>query len=315
MGDEVSRFWDANREKSRDPTYWMAHPLCRRAINRRVSGDPDEWPLDWFRRTRVARPFERGVSWGCGLGAFERNAVRIGIAREIDAFDISPASVEDARREAGAEGLRGLAYAVGDFNDPRLDRQPRYDVVFFHASLHHVGALERLFRRLALGLRGRAALYLDEYVGPSRAHWTDDRLSLAQSFLDRVPPGAKTGGRIPPPIEAGDPSEAIRSDEIPTFVREFFELAEWRPYGGQIADLVFPFLDADWVKTEEGNGFVAAMLAKEDEELARDPESTHYVVAYGRLKRLPGLARPLARQVVAALRRRLRSRRRPSAAA
>ena len=32
----------------------MAHPLCRQAINRRVSGSPHEWPLDWFKRVYAA---------------------------------------------------------------------------------------------------------------------------------------------------------------------------------------------------------------------------------------------------------------------
>jgi hypothetical protein len=51
--DAVARYWDENRQKAKDPAYWMAHPLCRQAINRRVSGDPHEWPLDWFKRVHV----------------------------------------------------------------------------------------------------------------------------------------------------------------------------------------------------------------------------------------------------------------------
>jgi SAM-dependent methyltransferase len=192
-----SKYWDENKEKSLDPAFWMAHPLCRGAINRRVSGSPDEWPLDWFRRLHVPRPFGRGVSWGCGLGAFERSAIRAGIVEEIDAFDISPQSLEAARGQARAEKMESIHYSPGDFDDPRLARR-RYDIVFFHASLHHVSQLERLFSRLALALKPGGAIYLDEYIGPSRDRWDGHRLRVARALLDLLPPEARLQQELQP---------------------------------------------------------------------------------------------------------------------
>ncbi len=304
---KAAQYWDQNREKSKDPAYWMAHPACRQAINLRVSGSPHEWSLDWFKRIYAGRPFGRGVSWGCGLGAFERSARRLDVVREIDAFDVSQASLEDARREADLEAIGGIHYRFGNFDDPHLSPR-RYDVAFFHASLHHVSSLERLFRRLVFALKRGGAVYVDEYVGPSRGDWTRDHLKLAQAILDMLPSDGKLKSEIDIPIEANDPSEAIRSSEIPRFLSEFFDLVEWRPYGGQIVDLVFPCLSADWVSSPEGLPYVQAMLQMEDYELARRPSSTHYVVAYGTLKGLPRLAPPLARQVRRALGRRLAAR-------
>ena len=112
-----------------------------------------------------------------------------------------------------------------------------------------------------------------------------------------APAAARLKAEIDIPIEPNDPSEAIRSSEIPRFLADFFDILVWRPYGGQVVDLVFPCLDAEWVFSPEGLPFVAAMLRIEDYELARNPAATHYVVAHGRLKGLPRLARPLARQV------------------
>jgi SAM-dependent methyltransferase len=282
----VARYWDENREKSKDPAYWMAHPLCRQAINRRVSGNPHEWPLDWFKRVHAGEPFVRGVSWGCGLGAFERAAIKTGIVRSIDAFDISPRSLEDARREAEKERLSGIEYRIGDFDDARLEAG-RYDVVFFHASLHHVRRLERLFRRIRKALPPHGAFYADEYVGPSRTDWNAGRLAAAQALLDAIPAAAKLGRTIALPIEPNDPSEAIRSSEISEFLREQFEILEWRPYGGQIASLVFPNLDAAWTQSPEGLAWVTRMMDLEDEQIRGDPSATFYLVAFGRLRSKP----------------------------
>jgi SAM-dependent methyltransferase len=261
----------------------MAHPLCRRAINRRVSGSPDEWPLDWFKRVHAPIPFARGVSWGCGLGAFERAAVRAGIVQEIDAFDVSVRSLEAARASARAEGFESIHYARGDFDDPQLP-PGRYDIAFFHASLHHVSKLERLFSRLRLALKPAGAIYLDEYIGPSRNRWTDRRLRVARALLDLLPAEARRQDSLPPPIEADDPSEAVRSEEIPFFFESHFETIAWRPYGGQIADLLIPCLRPEWIGSEPGERTIGALLTIEDREIASDPSLSHHAVAYGRLK-------------------------------
>ncbi|HEX4440644.1 MAG TPA: class I SAM-dependent methyltransferase [Thermoanaerobaculia bacterium] len=300
----VARYWDDNRLKSKDPTFWMAHPLCRQAINKRVSGSPNEWPLDWFKRVHVRRAYERGLSWGCGLGSFERAAVRVGLVGEIDAFDLSDRSLADARLEAEKEGITGINYQIGDFNNPKLESN-RYDVVFFHASLHHVSSMERLFRRLAFSLKPRAAVYVDEYVGPSRQDWQLSDLGMAQALLDILPDDAKVGPTINPPIEPNDPSEAIRSSEIEEFLLDFVDLIDWKPYGGQLVDLVLPYVSHDWSTSAEGMRYVQSLLGIEDFELARRPSSSHYLVAFGTFKPLWRLGRPLGKQVKRAARRRL----------
>jgi SAM-dependent methyltransferase len=282
--DAAAAFWDAHHDKSRDPSYWMAHPLCRAAINRRVTGSSEEWPLDWFRRVHARKPFARGLSWGCGTGAFERSAVRAGIVESVDAVDISQASLEEARRAADAEGFSQIRYALGNFDEPDLP-QRAYDVVFFHQSLHHVSRLGRLFRAISRALVDGGAVYADEYVGPSRNRWTPAHVQRAQALLDRLPVRAKIPRRIAVPVEEHDPSEAARSGEIAAFLREYFEPIAWRPYGGQIASLIFPYLRPAWTGTEDGHRAVAEILEQEDEELRGDPSTTHYLVVYGRSKR------------------------------
>ena len=280
LSHRSGKYWDENKEKSLDPAFWMAHPLCRRAINRRVSGSPDEWPLDWFRRLHVSRPFGRGVSWGCGLGAFERSAMRKALA----ALQASHEQLKAAQLQLiQAEKMESIHYSPGDFDDPRLARR-RYDVVFFHASLHHVSQLERLFLRLAHALKPGGAIYLDEYIGPSRDRWDGHRLRVARALLDLLPPEARLQQELQPPIEPNDPSEAVRSEEIPLFFHRYFETVAWRPYGGQLVDLLFPCLRPEWTRSEQGERTIRAWLEIEEREIASDFSLSHHVVAYGRLK-------------------------------
>lgn len=225
----------------------------------------------------------------------------------MDAFDLSPASVADARALAREEGIEGVRFQLGDFNDPAIERG-RYDAVFFHQSLHHVSALERLFRRLAVALEPGAAIYIDEYVGPSRDSWKPGMLDAAQSVLDRLPSEARIRKTLAFPVCAEDPSEAIRSDEIPKFVREFFDIREWRPYGGQIVDLVFPAISRNWAHSPDGCRATLEMLKLEDEEISRSPDSSHYLYAFGRLKPKARLLPPIAKQIGRAVARRMKER-------
>jgi SAM-dependent methyltransferase len=176
---------------------------------------------------------------------------------------------------------------VGDFDDPRL-APGRYDIAFFHASLHHVSRLERLFRRLGLGLAPSGALYVDEYVGPSRTDWNTGLLRTAQEVLDGLPPASKIHSKIALPIEPNDESEAVRSSEIRAFLRRFADMIAWRPYGGQIVDVVLPCVTKEWADSAEGHSFIREMLALEERQLEADPESTHHLVAYGRLRPAAG---------------------------
>lgn len=268
---KTATFWDLNRSLAEAPQFWMANPICRRVINRRITGSEDQWPLDWFQQRYGQIHRERGLSFGSGLGAFERAAMKLRLVRRLDAYDLSPASIADARRAAEAEGINGIEYSVGNFDDPRLP-ESAYDIVFFHGSLHHVSNLEGLFQALSRSLREGGEIYVDEYVGRSRHQWRRSHLRPLQRLLDRVPENARLRSRIDYPVSRDDPSEAVRSAEISGFLEKYFDPVEWRPYGGQLAGWVLSWVSPDW------------MLAAEDRELLADPSRSDYLVAYGRLK-------------------------------
>src|SRR5450631_3103870 len=73
--EAARRFWDEGAPGEPENHYWGAQPLVRRAINRRVTGDPNQWPVEWFARRYAREPLERGLSVGCGPGLLERDVV------------------------------------------------------------------------------------------------------------------------------------------------------------------------------------------------------------------------------------------------
>jgi predicted SAM-dependent methyltransferase len=271
---KAEEFWDGHHHILEDPGFWMAHPLCRAAINRRVSGDPIVWPLTAL-GAFAGRPLRRALSLGCGTGSLERTAMRLKLFGEIDAVDSSEASLHIARDRASEEGLEGIRYSRGDLNDLRLPRRA-YDVVIFHQSLHHVVAIEKLLARVGLAIAPDGLLALDEWTGPSRDEWDDRRLARVRRMFQELPEEWRRWPQLRDPIEHDDPSEAVRSSAILPAVRSLFHVIVERPYGGHIVPILLSQVALDKIPRDLLDRLVSRWLATEDEDLARNPgESFH----------------------------------------
>lgn len=211
---------------------WMSHPLVRRAINERTTGDPNVWPISALRRTAAT-----ALSIGCGTGGLERSIVDAGISRDVTGIDISEAPLAEARKLA--EG-RPIRYVVADAWS--FLRKHSVDAIFFHGSLHHFDRLDELMDLVARALKPGGFLWYDEYVGPSRDEWSW-RLLLPMNIAYYRLPRAMRGPRlVRAPINREDPTEAIASSRIVGATLRRFRVVERRDYGGNILAFVYPNL-------------------------------------------------------------------------
>jgi SAM-dependent methyltransferase len=229
--------------------YWQSYTLTQRHINKAIAGDPDENWLAFTKRRFFKRTAGLGLSLGCGYGVLEREAVKLGIAERFDAFDISPEAVEVAREEAQRQGLGDrIEYAAADLNTIELEPD-RYGTVFAIQTLHHIEALEHLLDQIRRSLRKDGLFVINEYVGPARFQFPDERLPLMNKLLAAIPethrrslrnghvkdevlrPDAKEVQRV-------DPSESVRSDEIMGLVEERFEVVYKADFGGTLLQFV-----------------------------------------------------------------------------
>ena len=233
----VAERWDESEWAHGIPTgYWAHHPLIDRYINANIMPGAESL-LHWFAQTFLPNgPAERAISIGCGLGTGDRQALLAGVCQTLDGFDISPASIQAAQAEAEKLGFdTRMHYHVIDANQHIFEVQ-RYDVALCFGSLHHLKNLEHIIQQLRRTLKPDGYLFINEYVGPARFQWTDEQLALVNRVLEILPPAWRNVRRVQRvPIEemiATDPSEAVRSDEIVSLLRENFEIVDYRDYGG-----------------------------------------------------------------------------------
>jgi SAM-dependent methyltransferase len=276
--------------------YWQSYILTQRNINKAIAGDPDENWLHFTKRRFFEQPAERGLSLGCGYGVLEREAVKLGIAERFDAFDISAEAVNVAREEAERQGLADrIDYAATDLNTIELE-PGRYGAVFGIQSLHHIEALEHLFDQIRASLTPDGLFVVNEYVGPSRFQFPEERLSLMNKLLSVLPathrrslrdgqvrthlqrPSAKEVRRV-------DPSESIRSDEIMGLIEERFEIVYKADFGGTLLQFVFADIAGNFDPADPRDVALVDLICLYEETLIEHgvlPSDFTYVVAKAR---------------------------------
>ena len=262
---------------------WQNHPAVRAWINRRVTGDPEKWPIEWLPRVVPDRlPFRRAVSIGCGLGNLERSLVELGVAVRVTGVDASVEAVGQAWSAASAAGLTDrISYVAADAWT-FLAATRGLDAVLFHSSLHHFDRLADFLGLVRAALSPRGILYLDEYVGPARGEWTWRHLLRWNRLYRGLPAAVRRTRVIRRPINREDPTEAIESSGILPAVERHFRVLARRDYGGNLLAPIYPSLrrpdQAEGPSRAAFDGAVEFLLEREERMLGGDPGSSFHAV-------------------------------------
>jgi O-antigen biosynthesis protein len=275
-------YWDDPRRHGWDEL-WQNHPAVRAGINRRVTGDPEKWPVEQLSRVVPDRlPFRQSVSIGCGVGNLERSLVSLGLVTRVTGVDASAESIQSARQSAEEAGLSDrISYVAADAWS-FLESRRGLDAVFFHSSLHHFDRLHALLAIVRAALAPRGILWFDEYVGPARDEWTWRHLWRWNRQYRSLPGIVRRTKVIRRPINREDPTEAVASSDILPAVEAHFRVLERIDYGGNLLAPIYPSLR----RPDQPGGpspavfdaAVAKLLAAEERLLARQP-GYHSVVA------------------------------------
>ena len=254
----VAEFW-GSPEREVTGLSWTEIPRVAANVNRRATGDPD---IHWITHSEqfmgaLPKP-RRALSLGSGTGIVERAVRERDVCQHIDGLDVAEGAIERARMLATESGLTGLDYRVADLNRDALPADA-YDVVYAHAVLHHIFALEHVLDQIRRALKPGGVLVLYEYVGPAQMQFPREHLELADTLLRAIPDRYRRhvragldGTKDSAPrlslaeMNATDPSEGIRASEIITLAASRFEFRHVRPIGGTLLVLIFNEIAANF---------------------------------------------------------------------
>jgi ubiquinone/menaquinone biosynthesis C-methylase UbiE len=164
-------------------------------------------------------PFGRSLEIGAGTGYFSLNLLRAGVVREAVCTDISPGMLTALEANAGRLGLSVQTAACDAADLPFEDGS--FDLVFGHAVLHHLPALDRAFAELHRVLRPGGTLFFagepsrqgDRIASvPKRLAW---RISPLWRRAVGAPLAPHLNGAAPPP---GDDHHLEAQVDVHAFV-------------------------------------------------------------------------------------------------
>jgi 2-polyprenyl-3-methyl-5-hydroxy-6-metoxy-1,4-benzoquinol methylase len=265
--------WWSDPQSEAPETQWVRVPGVVENMNCRATGDP---AIDWINHSAgplasFAKPV-KALSVGCGFGIIERTLRRRDFCQLIHGVDVAENAIESARKTAQAEGLDGITYEVADLNTAKFPAEA-YDVVYAHASLHHIFYLEHLLDQIKQTLKPGGLLVVYEYIGPSQMQFARRDLELADIFLKVIPEryrklqrrkGIKEeASRLSlDSMNGSDPSEGIRASEIVPLIASRFEIKHFRYVGGTLLLLVFNEIAGNFDENDrEIMPFVQALIS------------------------------------------------------
>ncbi len=269
-----------NRESHPSPViskagYWLSNPIIEKAVNSRLSGGQTEgywltWLVNSFFKNRR---FDNLLSVGCGVGNHEILMAKLGLARHIDAFDLSETSLEIARKDAAAAEVK-INFYQDDLNSFTLDQNKKYDVVFCSGSLDHVKEIEQCLSTIQKCLKPNGYFIVNEYIGDCYNIYNENQLNLIDRISKCFDGTSGTTERFASPsieqVLVKDPSKAIRSKLILPFLKFYFDIEVLNQAGGGLLHEMYPLLDRDRLSDGDPKSETIVKLLLEIEKILMD---------------------------------------------
>ncbi|MEO8131426.1 MAG: class I SAM-dependent methyltransferase, partial [Bryobacteraceae bacterium] len=179
------------------------------------------------------------ISLGSGPGGIELTVAEWTPEASILCTDFNPALLDLGRQRATSQGFP-VRFEQMDLNTADLP-QAAFDVVFCHASLHHVIELERLADQIHQTLRPGGELVVLDVVTPSGYQMWPETRDVVRNLWRTLPKELRVnhtaypeGPRFDEDFWEADTSksgmECIRSGEIIQILSERFERKVFVPY-------------------------------------------------------------------------------------
>jgi len=248
--DRTKKAWNKyHLDKAQGLSFsWWDSPVIVQECQRLVTGDPEMDIYQFLKKCLPHLPFDKGLSICSGSGEFERDLLDHNICNSIDAYEIAEERVKEGVR-AAQEKNYPITFHVEDVNTA-VFKNNRYDICFSWSALHHIENLEGVCENIRKGLKDDGVLIVQEYIGPNRFQWQEKQIEITNRILKLLPESFKKSSRtgtikerVERPtahfMKESDPSEGVRSEDIISVLKSFFNIKIIRFFGGPIYHLLF----------------------------------------------------------------------------
>ena len=263
--NEKSRTRSAFDDAGLQASQWWIIPRIKERWNERITGDAALGYEEYFvKKYLQAGGSFRMLSLGSGACSHELKFARFPQMTEVVCMDIAANLLREAEQQAREERLDNMKFLVRDVD--QYDFPPEtFDVVLFHASLHHFRNMDTLLgEKVGRTLKKGGKIVIHEYVGPNRLQFSKEQIGEINRALPAINRTYRRRfrtsfykNRVYGPgllrMILADPSECVESERILPTLRKHFTVLEEKPLGGNILmyllkDIAHHFVDPDTEK-------------------------------------------------------------------
>ncbi len=250
-----------NTTDTETSNWWMIPRVIER-WNKLITGD-EHTSYEQYISDNVLRGYDSLdlVSIGSGACSHELALAELNPHWDILCIDISDNLLEKAKDTARSKELTNIRFLNKNIYDCDLPND-HFDVVLFHASLHHFDHLEAFIPNEVKGkLKPKGKLVINEYVGPRRLQYSTLQIREINKCIKVIDKEYRSilrtnlyknhyyGSGILRMIIA-DPSECIDSHHILPVIHKNFTTLEEKPFGGSLLmsalkDISHHFIELD----------------------------------------------------------------------
>lgn len=214
--------------------YWDSFPQAKKYIQFQATGNAAHDSITDFKLRYKGKTFQHGLFLNCGNGWLERWFIKQGIVKKATAFDCSKELIDEA---ISKKGKLAITYFVADANTIELPENS-YDLVVNSAALHHVQYLNRFCYQIFRSMKQHGIFFHYDYIGPHRNQYSKKDWDLINAVNDSLPASIRKNP-LPyphlPTMMVSDPSEAIHSELITTYLGRYFHFDQRNDISGMIA--------------------------------------------------------------------------------
>ncbi len=222
-------YWSAKALTGYAPNWYS---LCATEIVRRITGQTLTPATCWLMEKFVpAIPARSMLEIGCLSGAKLRSFYDNGWISRGVGVDVAAGAIEEGRKCKRA----AISLRVMDLNRP-TPMNERFQVIHANGVLHHIQNLEQCSEWMLEHLTPDGVLIASEFTGPERYRYTREEIDVINEGVAMLPVELRETfdpASLQPKLDA-DPSESIRSRDIPDVLRAAGFDVELRPYGGNV---------------------------------------------------------------------------------
>ena len=272
-----------NDQKLEGSSFWIV-PEVKKRWNKLITGNEDVLYEEYLTEKYFkGKEKIKILALGTGVCSHEIRLAELNPNCEIECYDFSDELLTKAKSISDEKDLKNISFHAENIMEYHFDNK-KYDVVFFHASLHHFDDIPVFLEKVVIkNLVPKGLLIINEFVGANRLQYSKLQLDYINKAISIIPKEYRKifktdiyknnyyGSGVLRMIIA-DPSECVDSISILPAIHEKFNIVEEKFYGNNILQSALKDISHHFVELNpEKKKVLDQIFELEDELLEKHP--------------------------------------------